>query len=156
VSYKNSTTVRKDLTLRAWVERVTSRITCRTSKMNPGARAVGHRNLDLAKMAQKGKANLIAGPWRLAHEQEMDSTERTQPKTKTLATAPRMNGKVNSWTAVAEQLDKIWPAVTPSKAAAPSQKHGLSPAATNQISQREKPRPASTNNEKYSDLGTQE
>jgi hypothetical protein len=31
-------------------------------KMNPGARAVGHRNLDLAKMAQKGKANLIAGP----------------------------------------------------------------------------------------------
>jgi hypothetical protein len=65
-------------------------------KMNPGAWAVGHRNLDLAKMAQKGKANLIAGPWRFAHEQEMDSTERTQPKTKTLVTAPRTNEKANS------------------------------------------------------------
>jgi hypothetical protein len=73
---------------------------------------------------------LIAGPWWLAHEQETDSTERTQPKTKTLVTAPRTNGKVNSWTVVAEQLDKIWPAGTPSEAAAPSQKHRLSPVAT--------------------------
>jgi hypothetical protein len=115
-------------------------------KMNPSVRAVGHRNLDLAKMAQKGKANLIAGPWRLAHKQEMDLTERSQPKTKTLVTAPRTNGKVNSWMAVAEQLDMIWPAGTPA-----AQARNTDSVQRLQIrSSEENPRPASTNNENYS------